>query len=317
MTGPRTSPAAPDWDAIARYLAGEASASEAEQVRQWLDAHPNDARAIATLDAAVGRYAPRTVVDVEAALHRVKTRGTRRAPRWPYAIAGLAAAAAIAWFAILNRPDTDVVVEGTPTEGRHTTNVGERETVTLPDGSRFTLAPSTTLSVVGREVALDGEAMFSIADGAGPYTVRAGGVRIRDIGTAFSVRAYRNEPVRVVVASGSVEVSSRTATVVLDSADVGVGLPGGAVTRTADAVTDDDVAWMQGRLVFRNATMSELRADLQRWYGVELHVADSSLQRRHFTGSFAGEPVSRIANVLALALGARAELRGDTILIRR
>src|SRR5687767_15349317 len=95
MTAPRTSPNAPDWDAIARYLAGESSASEAEAVRQWLEAHPGDAKAIAALDAAVARHAPGPSPDVEAALHKAKTRAARRTPSWAIGIAGLAAAAAI------------------------------------------------------------------------------------------------------------------------------------------------------------------------------------------------------------------------------
>ena len=62
--------------------------------------------------------------------------------------------------------------------------------------------------------------------------------------------------------------------------------------------------------------MSELAADLRRWYGVELRVTDTSLLRRHFTGSFARESPDRIVDVIALALGAGVERRGDTAYIR-
>ena len=82
------------------------------------------------------------------------------------------------------------------------------------------------------------------------------------------------------------------------------------------AATDDDLAWRYGRLVFRDASVAELGADLKRWYGVELRVTDSALLRRHFTGSFANEPASRVVDVIALALGARADRRGDTVYIR-
>lgn len=311
------SPAAPDWDAIARYLAGEASASEATEVARWLETHPEDAKAIAALDAAIGRHAPAASVDVEAALHKVKTRLARRTPRQFIAVAGAAAAAA-AVVAVLFLPPASGDRVGPVAETRYATDQGARDTVTLSDGTRVMLGPSTRIAINGRNIDLQGEAFFTMGpETNAPYLVRANAVTIRDIGTEFGVRAYPNEPVRIVVSSGIVEVSSSAATVVLDSGDVAVAQAGGSLARSADAVTDDDVAWMQGRLVLRNATMRELRADLQRWYGVELRVTDSSLQRRHFTGSFAGEPVSRIANVIALALGARAELRGDTILLRR
>jgi transmembrane sensor len=76
------------------------------------------------------------------------------------------------------------------------------------------------------------------------------------------------------------------------------------------------MAWTLGRLVFRNASVAELSADLRRWYGVELRVTDSSLLNRHFTGSFGKEPANRVLDVIALALGAHVDRRGDTAYIR-
>jgi transmembrane sensor len=304
----------PDYDAIARYFAGEASALDASAVREWLAAHPGDAQAFSALDAALKQTKPDRSIDVEAALRKVKTRAARRTPAWAIAVAGLAAAAAIVLLFPRKAGDRNAPAA----EARFATERGARDTVTLPDGTRLTLGPSTRVSVRGQDVTLEGEAFFTMAaTKTAPYLVHAGGATIRDIGTAFGVRAYANEPLRVVVSSGIVEVKSPSATVVLDSGDVGVMAAGGAVTRAADAVTVDDVAWMQGRLVFRNASMRQLGEDLRRWYGVELRVTDTALQRRHFTGSFSGEPVSRVGDVIALALGARAERHGDTLVIRK
>jgi transmembrane sensor len=316
MTGSRTSSTAPDWDAIARYLAAESSASEAAEVRRWLEAHPADAKAIAALDAAIGSHAPRAQVDVEAALLEVKARTARRIPRWGIAAGALAAAAALV-FLVVRRTADDPATLATPAVlASYATQPGARDTIGLPDGTRIMLGPSTRLAVSGRDVTLEGEAFFAMSEQKqGPYVVRANGATIRDIGTEFGVRAYPREPLRVVVSSGIVEVTSSGRAVVLDSADVGVMSAGGVVARSADAVSPDDVAWMQGRLVFRNASMTEVRADLLRWYGVELRVSDPSLQQRHFTGAFSGEPVGRVANVIALALGARAERRADTIFL--
>ncbi len=76
---PRTQPA-PDWDAIARYHAGESPADEARLVAGWLAANASDAAMLATLDdavdRAVGADVPVAVAepDVEAALRAVKAR---------------------------------------------------------------------------------------------------------------------------------------------------------------------------------------------------------------------------------------------------
>jgi transmembrane sensor len=121
---------------------------------------------------------------------------------------------------------------------------------------------------------------------------------------------------RVVVTSGAVELEHESSRIMLDSGDVGVVQPGGQMSRAPDAVTNDDVAWTQGKLVFRDASMARLSADLRRWFGVELHVPDLTLARRHFSGVvYTNESADRVANAIALSLGARAERRGDTISI--
>jgi transmembrane sensor len=82
------------------------------------------------------------------------------------------------------------------------------------------------------------------------------------------------------------------------------------------AATDDDVSWLRGRLVYRDAPLAHVRADLRRWYGLELVLADSALAARHLTASFAGEPPDEVLRVIGLALGAAIERRGDTAVVR-
>jgi transmembrane sensor len=325
MTSPSAprSPSDPHWDRLARYFAGESSREEAAELERWLAENPAEAAKLKRVQEIFFGLGP--IVDggihVEGALHKVKTRAAQPSPTaagwrsWGWAGAGVAAAAGIAAIILVPR-ETDVRPI-TVAASSYSTQQGMRDTITLTDGTRITLGPSSRVAVSGRDIALDGEAFFTMASvKTGAYSVKAKGVTIRDIGTEFGVRAYADEPLKVVVSSGIVEVTVPGATVVLDSGDVGVVGPTGAVSRTADAVTADDVAWMQGRLVFRNASMATMRADLQRWYGVELRVTDTTLQGRHFTGSFSGEPVDRVGDVIALALGARAERRGDTLFVR-
>jgi transmembrane sensor len=317
MTSPSTSspnPTAPDWERIARYLAGESTPAETADVQRWLEAHPSDAKAIAALDAATKGLAPVRPMDVDAALRKVKTRRARVFPNW---WVGVAAAAAIAVFAILTRPDR-VDTPPVPTEA-YSTARRARDTVTLADGSRIILGPASRLSVrsMSREIELEGEALLTIVhDAARPYTVRANGVVIRDIGTEFGVRGYHGEPLRVFVTTGAVELAHDGTRIMLDSGDVGIVQPDGRMARTADAVTSDDVAWTQGRLVFREASMTQLGADLRRWFGVELQVRDSALARRHFSGVvYTSETAEGVAHAIALSLGARAQRYGDTISI--
>src|SRR4051812_48997553 len=87
MTVPPLADDTPDWDAIARFRAGESVGDEARRVAAWLDANPADAELLGALDALVaprlGADArPAVEPDVEAALRAVRARmGDERAPR--------------------------------------------------------------------------------------------------------------------------------------------------------------------------------------------------------------------------------------------
>jgi len=151
--------------------------------------------------------------------------------------------------------------------------------------------------------------------------VRAGGAIIQDVGTRFDVRCDEGDRVHVVVTSGSVLLRALAAApahatdVVLRAGDSGtIGADGQAlVTRTADVPAA--LAWTRGELVFRGARVSEVAAALRRWYGVELQVPDPALAGRHLTMTFTGEPKARVLETIALALGARLQLRGDTAVL--
>jgi len=160
------------------------------------------------------------------------------------------------------------------------------------------------------EVRLEGEAWFEIAhDPRHPFTVKAGDAEITDLGTVFSVRGHAGSPVEVEVLEGSVELRSAAGQrMVIEGGSAG-RVEGGAITRSAVAGMARP-AWIDGRLEFADATLAEVRAELRRWYGLDLRLGDSSLASRHVTASFQGEPVARVLQVIALALGASVEQRG-------
>jgi len=339
-----------EWDVLARYLAGECAAEEAEPVRRWLDAHPDDAALVLALDGALDRLAIRPVaeIDVEEALQRVAAR--RDAPdvrplrpaaprpartgwsawRTPMlraaAVVGVAAAGALAWRAS-HRAGASLGEAGVRT---YATGVGQRDSVRLPDGSRVVLGPASRLVVAAdygqpaRQVELRGEGWFDVRhDDAHTFTVRAGAATIRDVGTTFTVRTEDDARVRVAVSSGAVllDAAGRSEDagrgVVLHQGDVGVLRADGRALAQPGGATGDDEAWTRGRLVFREAPLDEVRTALRRWYGLELRAGDSVIASRHLTAAFDGEAPDRVVEVIALALGAHAERHGDTVTVRR
>ena len=339
-----------DWEVIARYFAGECTPDEAAAVRQWLEAHPAEAAALGSLNDATGLLASATPpdLDVEAALKRIVERRdaanviaidsqlpARRMParvavparRWrPVALRAAAAAVVLIggglWW---HSRQTGGYIPASIAQ-TFATNVGQRDSVRLADGTRVLLAPESRLSVaIGygntvREVELTGEAYFDVRhDAARPFVVHAGGAAIRDLGTTFTVRVGGDQGVRVAVTSGSVSLAPATASpndaIVLRPGDAGTLAPDGRTLVERGGTTEPDTAWTNGRLVFREAPLSSVRSEMRRWYGIDL-VIDSAFAARHVSMTFDGESADRVLQVIALSLGAEVQRQGSTAVIK-
>jgi transmembrane sensor len=343
-----TKPPLPDtgtsafWDALARYVAGESPPAEAEAIRGWLAEDPSRAELVSALDGTLNRlaHAPEPGLDVEQALHRVMQRldepevrpirlggEARRATGW--AAVGLRAAAAIAllvsgvllWRAVVGRESAAAPAT------TFATPAGQMDTVQLADGSTVVLAPLSRLVVQAgygssaRAVELTGEALFEVIhDAQRDFTVRAGNAMIRDLGTAFSVRSEAEEDVSVVVTSGSVLLhaigASPDSGEVLGARDRGVIARDGRVTVQREVPVEPALAWTRRRLVFEDAPLTRVRAELRRWYGLELQPADTALERRRLTATFENETADEVLRILGLALGVRIERLGDSAFVQ-
>jgi transmembrane sensor len=339
-----------DWEAIARYFAGESSPDEAIAIRRWLQAHPAEATALRALNGATGELVNATPpdLDVEAALKRVierrdasdiipidskrpartPARTVAPARRWqPFAIPAAAAAVLLIGFGLYWR--NSIERSGyTPQANAQTfaTTVGQRDSVLLVDGTRIVLAPDSRLTVAAgyggsvREVELQGEAYFDVKhDEARPFVVRAGDAAIRDLGTTFTVRATGTQGVRVAVTSGSVSLARTQAApneaVVLRPGDAGtLGVDGRTLVERSGAA-EADTAWTRGRLVFREAAVSTVRAELRRWYGIDVQI-DSSFAASHLTMTFDGDSADTVLDVIARTLGAQVTRQGNTATIK-
>ena len=168
-----------------------------------------------------------------------------------------------------------------------------------------------------RRVSLQGEALFTVHhDAAKPFIVVANGSEIRDVGTAFVVHSDAGG-VRVVVTEGVVEhTAAKKSATTLNAGDAASISPAGEVSAQRGVGAGEDLAWTKGRLVFRDAPLSDVAEDLKRWYGVQLDIRDATLRRRQLTASFAGDSLRAVLDVISTALGATIERRGDTAVVR-
>ncbi len=168
----------------------------------------------------------------------------------------------------------------------YATRPGETLRVTLADGSRGELSTRTAVDVDfsarrRRLRLLGGEAWFqpSSAD-LRPFVVEAAGGRIEAPEGAFAAVV---EPgvARVGATAGAVRVALGRASAGLQA---GQGLSyGRAGLSPVRGLSQDSLAWRDGRLVFIDAPLRHVAAVLDRWTGGRTVILDEALAARRVT----------------------------------
>lgn len=330
-----------DWDRLARYVSGEASSAEADDIRRWASGDEEKERLLASVEQRWRAAASTTSFDVDRAWQRLSPRlaksapartGTalpfavrwRPVPRWALPIAAsviLTVGVTAVWRARAT-PATPASTSVTALDVQ--TVVGERRAIELPDGSLAVLGVRSALRMETpaeggvRIVHLDGEAIFTVHhDAARPFRVIAGGIVTEDVGTEFSVRAYRDEGrVRVAVREGAVslfDTAGTIAPVLLADHDVASIAADGTPRVIADSAVDRLFAWRDGDLVFDDAPLADVVRELSRWYDVDVRFADPELASRHLTSTFKSAPIDEVLRVIGLTVEVRFERNGRLV----
>ncbi len=208
---------------------------------------------------------------------------------------------------------------------QYSSPAGQLSALHLSDGSRALLGVATRLRVPRdygarvRAVELDGEAYFVVRhDPAHPFLVRTRLGTTEDVGTEFTVRAYRREDsLQVVVAAGAVTVRSArrpgSVAATLHRGDRAVIETDGGATVTIGIALDRYLAWTRGSLVFDDAPLATVLAQLERWYDLEITSTDPSLAREPVTISFATKSADEALRALAQVLDLRVRRTGRLV----
>lgn len=203
---------------------------------------------------------------------------------------------------------------------------GEIRRVPLADGSMAIVNTDTAVRVDLqpdlRTVALDeGEAWFQVAkDTDRPFVVKAGDVRVRAVGTAFSVRRV-GSGVIVQVTEGEIEtwcVGDETAAVRVAAGRKAYvareATP--AVTRAVDEI-DRNLAWRTGLIVLDGDTLDQAAAEFNRYNDRQIVIEDKALASQTYVGRFRTNEPEAFVKSVALTLGAKAQETPDAFLIYR
>ncbi|MDR0962706.1 MAG: FecR family protein [Mediterranea sp.] len=287
-----------DRTSIYRYFRGEASREEEERLLEWVEASEENRRAYLNermlFDATL--FASQPVAEkrgIKVVLRRI------------------ARIAAILIIAVSGK----VIIEDYLFHRRmqpQTVAVpaGQRAQITLPDGTHVWLNAKSTLTYAAdfgesvRSVNLDGEAYFEVAkDRKHPFFVETEMNKVRVVGTSFNICAYNGSgEFEATLTEGIVDIYSTQGDKVLArlQKDEFFANYNGKYKKTV-LPSYEYLRWKEGLYCFDDASFAGILTRLEKYYNVNITVADSLLlDYTGCTGKFREQDgIEHILRVLA------------------
>lgn len=204
------------------------------------------------------------------------------------------------------------------------TKVGEKQVISLSDGSVLTLNTNTLLEVsysnLYRTIHLiQGEARFDVAkDAARPFSVISGEKSFTALGTIFNVEKYHDDHVELVVNEGQVLMSATENSPHLSNKKLNqesfsllgpVIVANEKVTITPTTLPkietlslnhiQEDLAWQQGMLVFDGLPLKAAISEMNRYNKTQLSIQDDYLAELKVSGYFKTKDIEQLLTALA------------------
>lgn len=320
---------------LAKYHRGRCSDEERRAIDTWLreeglDVPESVLERIQVDRGADGRIWQRLQNDLQTAPQR---RGWNRVKYLSIVSVAASVLLVLAWFGYRKAANHSgpAAAARTATEQRVLTAYGQRDSLTLPDGSRVWLnagseiAYSQGFGKSDRVIKLDGEAFFEVKPDADlPFRVFAAHTETRVLGTRFGVRAYGNETsTHVFLETGKVAFGTR-------AGEQTVLQPGQSAWNEGSIIRLDSIAsprngmpqalaWRSNRLVFDNVEFQYIIPELERWFDVQIDTGNGleALGSQRYSGSFDHPDVDQVLESLAFVLEFHYKKEGNRILMDR
>ncbi|MFZ5429644.1 MAG: FecR family protein [Bacteroidota bacterium] len=297
---------------IARYLNGDCTVQETEELLQWIRKDPVNQKAFSeikdTWDSIQGKNLSTDEQLLRFYKKQLEKRKVIRLSLWKQAVA-VAAVLAIGLFSGIMLMQTSEKQVKTAME--FSVPLGSKSSFVLEDGSTVTLNSGSRLvysqhpKTNSREAFLEGEGYFSIVpDKKQRFIVNTSDFAVEVTGTEFNVCAYPDNPFSsTTLAEGSVQITFNR------SGQIYEINPGERLrydreaNRFSRAAVDiePEIAWKDGEFIFRNIAFSELVRRLERWYDVQITWSAAELRQFTYTGRFKNqETIWQVLDALKL-----------------
>ena len=327
----------PDWELIAKYLAGEASENELDKIYNWGKENPDQAKELGLMSEAwtlSGNEKILYKINEKSAWEKISSRIDNKekkslerknlrilTSRFARMAAGFILLAAIAagLYMITGKLHSS---SGLMTISNEEVNP---VTISLSDGSEISLNKGTRLEYpekfIGnlREVKLTGEAFFVIKpDILKPFIVHTQNATIKVVGTSFNVSANNQiGAVKVVVESGKVElqpVFNGAQKILLEKGNFGSYHNNDSKAIKGKNEDINYLSWKTRVIRFDGTPLQEVTDVLNRTYHSDISLG-GELKKCKFTGSFSEESLDTVIKVLKTAFNLKIDTREKRILL--
>jgi len=165
-----------------------------------------------------------------------------------------------------------------------------------------------------------GEAWFEVAKNPdAPFVVSAGDVRVRAVGTAFSVRR-RDAGADVLVTEGVVEAwnvkdKDKRVSLAAGAAAFVPYAPAEAAVALAPHDVDRRLAWRSREIILQRDSLQSAVAEFNRYNDRQIVIADPALEKAQLVGGFAVDQPDIFARAVHATLNVPVTIEDDRITI--
>lgn len=204
------------------------------------------------------------------------------------------------------------------------TALGERATVTLPDGTVVALNSDSHLAyhlneynLKKRMIRFSGEGYFQVKhDEYIPFYIYAQGIRIKVLGTKFNLQVRESDQTAELdLEEGSVDLQStysQERVVMTQNQKAIIDYDTGSIKVISDVDVKDKSAWRYGEMIFHNIPLYQVIQIIERNYDIHIHM-DSVYQQDVFTGTLPTSDLNEVLKVLEYSYHLNAIVNGKEI----
>lgn len=192
---------------------------------------------------------------------------------------------------------------------------------TLPDGTRIALNTGSILYYPSlfkgeeRKVSLDGEAFFDVTHNENnAFVIVAEEMQIRVLGTSFYVNTHTVEnTMEVALISGSLELSYNKHEMLLEPGDKAIILKKTGEILRQEINDPNLLAWKTHTLYFNDTPIHEIIDVLEKVYHKKITVINPEINNCRITATFEGQSLEAVLMVLQSTIDIKARPNGNRI----